>query len=85
MTTIRTANARPSTCVDGGLDLDVTLDRDDGTTVDLEATLIRDHRGEWATWGSGPDHWLSRPDLLTTAEIREVRDACESAAEDTTR
>ena len=35
----------------------------DGVETDMEVTLVLDHTGELAAWGS-LDHWCSRTDLL---------------------
>lgn len=63
------SEARPSTCVDGGLDLDIDIP---GLPAG-EATLLRDERGRWATWGV-PENWLSRGllDALSREQVREL-------------
>jgi len=36
-----------------------------GQETDMEVTLVTSHLGEYDTWGSEPDHWCSRTDLLS--------------------
>lgn len=79
------AHARETeTGVEGGMDVDVSVSVD-GLELSGGVTLVRDHTGEWSSWGSR-DHWVSG-DLLqlmgshmSDARCIEVLDAIEGAA-----
>ena len=58
-----------SICVDGGVDVDVTVSVD-GEEIEGEVTLVRHEvTGEFASWGQ-PDHWVSGA-LLARINARE--------------
>lgn len=82
--TIAATNPRPSTTVDGGMDVDITVTLD-GTRHTGTVTLTRNHEGEWSSIGDGADCWVS-PELLAALPdegLREtliaIRDAASEA------
>jgi len=56
-----------TTGVDGGLDVPFTITIG-GLEHDGEVTLVKDHEGEWWSWGS-LDHWL---DGRTVGFLRDL-------------
>lgn len=56
---VTVSDASPSTCRDDGLDVDVTVYFFDGTKASGEVTLVKDHEGEWWSWGATAYHWVS--------------------------
>lgn len=80
ITTIEAWNPTPSSCLPGGIDVDVDLQNADGATLlDGEVTLTRDRiNGGWVAYGDCADAWVS-PELLAGL-MRYCREAGEDLA-----